>query len=159
MSKSKENDTFQNYISEWISITDEIINLEKQLKELRDKQLLISKKCVDQTNNMTDETIIIDNEKNKKQSNKTPGKNVPVKRKRRTKAEIEKEKLEKEKLEKEKLEKLKKKKIKDDKNDEEELFSPSDTDLDSIESLSSDTENSSSDNSSSESSSSSDDED
>ena len=52
------NDTFQINIKKWVNITQQIINLEKQLEKLREEQMNISRECVDLTANLTQEVKI-----------------------------------------------------------------------------------------------------
>lgn len=99
--KNEESTKFQTNIKNWIDITQQIINLEKQLEVLREQQMKISHECVNQTSNLSQEikinTLLSKKEQNEPVDNPSePEENVeqpPVKkvvrRKRRTKAEIE----------------------------------------------------------------------
>lgn len=112
---TNDNNQFQQNIAEWISVTDKIINLEKELEVLREKQKMISLKCINQTNNLSKEVKInkipppekveeVDKE-NKNLVKKQPSK--LVRRKRKTKADLEKDKLEKQEEKVEEKEKVK----------------------------------------------------
>jgi len=101
------NDKFQSNIKKWIDITQQIITLEKQLEKLREEQMLISHNCVNLTLNLSDEIKIntlvsknteviekVDNKTITSIDNKNTNVKTPIRRKRRTKAEIEKERQE-----------------------------------------------------------------
>tara|TARA_B100001121_G_C18693475_1_gene624041 strand:+ start:2834 stop:3445 length:612 start_codon:yes stop_codon:yes gene_type:complete len=99
--KNDDSTTFQTNIKKWIEITQQIINLEKQLEVLREQQMSISHECVNLTSNLSQEikinTLIVNKEipaendvSVKTEEVKTEPKK-PVRRKRRTKAEIEQE--------------------------------------------------------------------
>ena len=55
---SDANDKFQSNIKKWIDITQQIINLEKQLEKLREDQMTISHDCVNLTSNLSQEIKI-----------------------------------------------------------------------------------------------------
>jgi hypothetical protein len=111
--KPSNNTQFQDNISKWISITDQIISLESQLKKLREEQFNLSKLCVDQTSSISDiNTILISNNENKTKKAKSKLKKPTETPSKKTK-----------------------KLVVD--NEDNTIFSSSDTDLDS---LSSDTE-------------------
>ena len=94
----KNEINFEDNIKKWINITEQIISLESQLSTLRIEQMNLSKLCVNQTDILNSNTSIVSiskqtsKQKSKTKSVTTTEEKKPVRRKRRTKAEIELEK-------------------------------------------------------------------
>ena len=92
---------FHDNIKEWVKITNHIIEYEEKLRTLREQQMVISRKCVDNTGNLDDGTHITTLQTTSKpqpvetvdiSTNIVTTVSKPQRRKRRTKAQIEKEK-------------------------------------------------------------------
>lgn len=142
---NQSNPEFNNFMKEWLEITNKIIELEQQLEPLREKQKELTSKGVGLIEGLKETELVVEK---KPASRKTTPKKPVTRTPRKTKAQIEAEKkeeeLKKQQEEEKKKQQEKKTNVIDEDTDDEDnnkssssSESSSDSELDSLSSDSS----------------------